>query len=238
MSGIQIFTNQDFGAIRTLEEDGRILFCGADVAMALGYERPRDALRTHCKGAVKRRTLTAGGMQELLFIPEPDLYRLAFGSRMPGAEKFTDWVTEDVLPAIRQTGSYTPAPAPDPDADRAPTRDEYLRAAAIVATCRSGRLPYVLGFLEQGGFDVRLADSETGPAAEVRRFLAECTQHTPGSKVPGARLYSAYLHWCSENDRQRPMSGAKFGREVTKLLDKRTERDGVRYFDVQLLPAP
>jgi anti-repressor protein len=105
-NNLQIFKNEQFGEIRTIEENGNVLFCGNDVARALGYARPKDAIAAHAKGAVKRRTLTAGGEQELSFIPESDLYRLAFSSKLPSAEKFTDWVAEEVLPTIRKTGGY------------------------------------------------------------------------------------------------------------------------------------
>lgn len=60
----------------------------------------------HCKGVTKCYTLTAGGGQEMAFIPESDLYRLIFSSKLPTAEKFTDWVTSEVLPTIRKHGAY------------------------------------------------------------------------------------------------------------------------------------
>lgn len=107
MSNIQIFNNPDFGTVRTLEEEnGAIMFCGKDVAMALGYKSPKDAISAHCKGAVKHRLPTSSGEQDMTFIPESDLYRLVFGSKLPSAEKFTDWVTETVLPSIRKNGGY------------------------------------------------------------------------------------------------------------------------------------
>lgn len=107
MSNIQIFNNPDFGTVRTLEEEnGAIMFCGKDVAMALGYKSPKDAISAHCKGAVKHRLPTSSGEQDMTFIPESDLYRLVFGSKLPTAEKFTDWVTETVLPSIRKNGGY------------------------------------------------------------------------------------------------------------------------------------
>lgn len=108
MNEIEIFNNPDFGEIRTLEtESGKVLFCGKDVAAALGYKDTVNALKTHCKGVVKHHILTNGGKQEMSFIPESDVYRLAFGSKLPTAERFTDWVTDEVLPAIRKTGSYS-----------------------------------------------------------------------------------------------------------------------------------
>lgn len=107
MSDLQIFNNPDFGTVRTLEEEnGAIMFCGKDVAMALGYKSPKDAISAHCKGAVKHRLPTSSGEQDMTFIPESDLYRLVFGSKLPTAEKFTDWVTSEVLPSIRKNGGY------------------------------------------------------------------------------------------------------------------------------------
>lgn len=106
MNDIQIFNNTDFGEVRIIEENGAVLFCGSDVAKALGYSNPRDALSRHCKGVVKRDTPTESGIQDMSFIPESDLYRLVFSSKLPTAEKFTDWVTSEVLPTIRRHGLY------------------------------------------------------------------------------------------------------------------------------------
>lgn len=107
MNEIQIFNNPQFGEIRTLSENGKILFCGNDVAKALGYVNPRKALSDHCKGVTKRDTPTAGGVQQMSFISEGDIYRLAAKSELPGADKFESWIFDEVLPAIRKTGTYT-----------------------------------------------------------------------------------------------------------------------------------
>lgn len=116
MNELMIFDNPEFGTVRTLEEDGAILFCGSDVAKALGYTNPRDALSRHCRGVVKRDAWVQTGEKadgtpatratEMSFIPESDLYRLIFSSKLPTAEKFTDWVTIEVLPSIRKHGGY------------------------------------------------------------------------------------------------------------------------------------
>ena len=103
---LQVFENPRFGAIRTLEEGGKVLFCGKDVCAALGYSNTRDALSRHCKGVVKRDTPTQSGIQELNFIPEGDIYRLAAKSELPGADKFESWIFDDVLPSIRKHGAY------------------------------------------------------------------------------------------------------------------------------------
>ena len=103
---IQTFVNEEFGTVRTLDNNGKVMFCGSDVAKALGYRVPKDAISAHCKGAVKHRLLTNGGYQEVKFIPEGDVYRLIAHSRLPAAERFEEWIFDEVLPIIRKTGGY------------------------------------------------------------------------------------------------------------------------------------
>lgn len=103
---IQIFTNEQFGEIRTVEENGNVLFCGADIAKSLGYSNPSKALSDHCKGITKRYTPTSSGDQEMSYITEGDVYRLIARSKLPGADKFERWVFDEVLPSIRKHGMY------------------------------------------------------------------------------------------------------------------------------------
>lgn len=104
---IQVFENVDFGEMRScIENDGTILFCASDVAKALGYSRPNDAVNAHCRATVKRRTPISGKTQEINFIPEGDVYRLIVKSKLPSAVKFEHWVFDEVLPSIRKTGGY------------------------------------------------------------------------------------------------------------------------------------
>lgn len=103
-----------------------MLFCGSDVAKALGYKRPKDAVSAHCKGAVKRRTLTNGGEQEMNFIPEGDIYRLAARSELPGADQFERWIFDEVLPSIRKNGGYI-------NGQENMTPEELMAAALIMA---------------------------------------------------------------------------------------------------------
>lgn len=106
MSDITIFNNIKFGEIRAIKDNGKLFFCGSDVAKTLGYSNTADALRRHCKGVVKYDTLTKGGMQSLSFIGEGDLYRLIVNSKLPSAEEFEYWVFDEVLPSIRKHGLY------------------------------------------------------------------------------------------------------------------------------------
>lgn len=80
------------------------MFCASDVAKALGYKRPADAVAQHCKGSVKYRIPTNGGSQLTKFIPESDVYRLVVRSELKEAEIFEKWLFEEVLPTIRKTG--------------------------------------------------------------------------------------------------------------------------------------
>ncbi|WP_296762850.1 phage antirepressor KilAC domain-containing protein [Varibaculum sp.] len=127
---IQTFTNDAFGAIRTITGGGQTLFCGKDVAVALGYSNTKDALTRHCKGVGKHYPLeTAGGIQQVRFITEGDLYRLIISSKLPAALKFEAWVFDEVLPTIRRHGMYA--------YDELLADDEFLEHA--IATLRSER---------------------------------------------------------------------------------------------------
>ncbi|HIW14905.1 MAG TPA: phage antirepressor KilAC domain-containing protein [Firmicutes bacterium] len=107
MNELQIFHNPEFGEIRTIEENGKVLFCGTDVAKALGYKNPTKAIADHCKGTVERRANDSlGRQQNMKFIPEGDIYRLAAKSELPGAEQFESWIFDEVIPSIRKHGAY------------------------------------------------------------------------------------------------------------------------------------
>lgn len=108
MNEIVTFKNSEFGEVRTLVVNGEPYFVGKDVATVLGYSNSRDALVKHVdeddKGVAKCDTL--GGRQDLTVINESGLYSLILSSKLPNAKKFKHWVTSEVLPAIRKTGSY------------------------------------------------------------------------------------------------------------------------------------
>ena len=109
MNELQIFENDEFGKVRTVVIDNEPWMVGKDVADALGYANSRDAISRHVddedKGVAKCDTL--GGKQDLQIINESGMYDLVFGSKLPTAKKFKHWVTSEVLPALRKTGSYT-----------------------------------------------------------------------------------------------------------------------------------
>ncbi len=109
---IQVFSHSQFGSINTVEtENGKVMFKATDVAKALGYSDPPKAVRMHCKGVAILSTPSenqfgAVVMQPTRYITEADIYRLVMRSKLPEAEKFQDWVCEEVLPSIRKHGGY------------------------------------------------------------------------------------------------------------------------------------
>ena len=108
MSGLQIFKNGDFGEIRTVAIDGEPWFVGKDVAKALEYEKPDNAIRAHvdCEDRLTHQISASGQKRDMTIINESGLYSLMLSSKLPKAKDFKRWVTSEVLPTIRKTGSY------------------------------------------------------------------------------------------------------------------------------------
>lgn len=110
INGLQVFSNGQFGQVRTFEQEGQIYFCGSDVGKALGYKDTVNALKQHCKkdGVVKHHIIDSlGRQQEANFISEGNLYRLIANSVLPSAEEFEVWIFDEILPTIRKTGGYS-----------------------------------------------------------------------------------------------------------------------------------
>lgn len=163
MNGLQTFANEEFGAVRSLMIEDMPWFVGYDVAKALGYVKPRNAVSVHVDDEDKNTALIQGAIQggtqgnpNMTIINESGLYSLILSSKLPAAKRFKRWVTSEVLPAIRRTGGYgTATQVTETAAEALPARevtnDDYLRAASIVASCKNERLPYVLAYLSKAG---------------------------------------------------------------------------------------
>ena len=127
MNEIQIFQNQEFGAIRTISnEQGEALFCAKDVADALGYKLARKAVQDHVDrdDVLKRNLIDSLGRKQLtFFINESGLYSLILSSKLDSAKRFKHWVTSEVLPSIRKQGGYMVA--------RPDESDEVIMARAL-----------------------------------------------------------------------------------------------------------
>ena len=128
MNEIQIFKNQEFGAIRTISnEQGEAMFCAKDVCDALGYSNGRDAVRKHVDGEDKTTVAIcdtgSNYKSQAIFINESGLYSLILSSKLDSAKRFKHWVTSEVLPSIRKQGGYMMA-SPDES-------DEVILARAL-----------------------------------------------------------------------------------------------------------
>ena len=112
MNELKIFNNSEFGELRAMSIDGEPWLIGKDVALALGYENTKDAIKKHINDEDKRIIQRSQNAtfeipnRGMTFINESGLYSLIFSSKLPAAKKFKHWVTSEVLPTIRKTGSY------------------------------------------------------------------------------------------------------------------------------------
>lgn len=170
MNELQVFDNKEFGEIRTATIDNEPWFVGKDVAAALGCGNGNNkskALTNALADHVDEEDKKLVGYEELkgyqngdlknfshygaIFINESGLYALIFGSKLESAKRFKRWVTSEVLPAIRKTGSYG-------ERKHLPTRpltsDDYMEAAQTVRGCPLDRLDIVLGFYEIAGLEI------------------------------------------------------------------------------------
>lgn len=136
MNNLEIFTNSDFGELRTIKDEyGQPWFVGKDVAKALGFTNTRDAIKTHVFEEDKGVDLvdTLGGRQKMTVVNESGLYALVFGSQLKDAKKFKHWVTSEVLPAIRRDGGYMVTKEGE-------TEEELIARALILAQKSIDRL--------------------------------------------------------------------------------------------------
>lgn len=171
MNALQSFQYQNH-EIRTIQRGDATWFVLRDVCQALGIQNVTavyERLDEDEKGVCQTNTL--GGPQTVRIINESGLYSVILRSDKPEARPFRKWVTAEVLPAIRQTGTYRLLPVVPVPEGRELTTDDYLKAATIVSNCRNERLPYVLGFLEQAGLHISTLPVEEDPVSTLVQVL-------------------------------------------------------------------
>ncbi|MBS7213335.1 MAG: Bro-N domain-containing protein [Megamonas funiformis] len=129
---LQVFNNAEFGQVRTIVKNEEVWFVGKDVAEALGYSNTRDALTKHIDNEDRADVAIHDGRQNrsMIIINESGLYSLVFSSKLPSAKKFKHWVTSEVLPLIRKTGSYSMKQQPVDDTKK-------LRSEAMLLNART-----------------------------------------------------------------------------------------------------
>lgn len=157
MNDLKIFQNAEFGQMRTVEINGEPWFVGKDVAEALGYAKARNAIASHVLDEDKKDAPiqgTPGGTQAMTIINESGLYALIFGSKLESAQRFKHWVTSEVLPDIRKTGSYA-----------MPQGKELLALAVIEAQNTILKLEHDKEFLSKQIVESQKTISELQPKA-------------------------------------------------------------------------
>lgn len=163
-TSLQEFQNSQFGTVRTVQVDNQPYFVGRDVAIALGYAKPENALSQHVdnedtlKQGIPDRQ---GFIQKTTLINESGLYALVFGSKLPSAKQFKRWVTSEVLPTIRRTGGYGMGVACD---------REVIRSAARIAGGQAA-LSRFLGIGESTISEV--VNGSGRPSGDMVRFVVE-----------------------------------------------------------------
>lgn len=125
-ANVKLFEKEEFGKVRVVMQGEDPWFVARDVAKALGYEDPADAVQRHCKKANDSNMGVSPGVPSPKIIPESDVYRLVMRSNLPRAVEFQDWICEEVIPSIRKTGGYLIAKPDD-------TPEAILARAVLVA---------------------------------------------------------------------------------------------------------
>lgn len=183
------FEHEAFGEIRSISKNGEAYFHAKDVASALGYENTRKAIKDHCIRGEAIRYSSSSRYYDAVFIPESDVYRLVMRSKLPSAERFQDWVCNEVLPTIRKTGSYSMA-------------DANL----------SGLIEQNMKMLEQLGRQIRMKDEEIeamsaaiymlSPRASYAEFISDSPELltvTQVAKSIGMRSAQQLNKWMHEH---------------------------------------
>lgn len=170
MNELKLFEHPEFGAVRTVEIDGDPWLVGKDVAEALGYAKPENAVASHVDDEDKTTTLIQGTgsnyKSKAVIINESGLYSLVLSSKLPGAKKFRRWITSEVLPSIRKTGGYIHGQETMSD-------DELMSKALLVAQRTIAAREERINALEVNNAALAVSNQVMAPKAEYFDELVE-----------------------------------------------------------------
>ena len=230
MNQIQIFKNQEFGAIRTISnEQGEAMFCAKDVCDALGYKKASNAIALHVdKGdALKQGTPTSSGVQMMLYVNESGLYSLILSSKLDSAKRFKHWVTSEVLPSIRKQGGYMVARPEETDEEVLARALQIMQAAIQVRDEEIARLQPRADYADEVLDSVtcitttQLAKELGMSAQELNRRL--CAMHIQYWQSGQYMLYAAYARMGLAKSRTHKRV-LKHGMVLTEIYLVWTER--------------
>lgn len=213
MNDLTVFSNERFGRIRTVLIDGVVWFVGKDVAAALGYSNPRKALADHAEGEDKGVTkcYTPGGAQEMTIINESGVYSLIFASKLPDAKEFKHWVTSEILPSVRTTGSYSTGVQID--------TAKQQRAEAMLNNSRARVASLWLKISDMTTPEYRQVCSSYASAALCGKEV-----------IPLPTAVSEHLYTAEEVGRELGLSANKVGR-LANELGLKTAQYGKFFYD-------
>lgn len=217
LNDLQIFSNEEFGQVRTVTINEELWFVGKDVADILEYTNTAKAIRDHIdkEDKLTERIVLSGQNREVIFINESGLYSLILSSKMPNARKFKHWVTSEVLPAIRKTGAYG--------------SDNRKWLAELISKTPKENLVYILELYPEYFGDMKLPGSGKDSVEEwisgrgiTLEFIQLC---------PTVTLYADYSGYCDTVGIAK-VGKKKFYREIEERFhsSRRQKADGRRYF--------
>lgn len=238
MNGLQIFSNPEFGSIRTTMIDCEPWFVGKDVASALGYAEPTKAAREKVDDEDKGVSVldTPRGKQSMVIINESGLYSLIFSSKLPDAKKFKRWVTSEVLPSLRKTGKYSlPDAAGGTEAAQGFISDRQAagQVSQLIRTLsavmqrqgQSGRAIAEMAQAVCGQFGIVLPDTfissaslpalpaPTQQSADIETVRDFYSGYDKRGVIPACEVYADYRRWMRENrSGEHPAERHYFGR--------------------------
>lgn len=213
MTDLRVFSRPEFGEVRSLMRDGEPWFVGKDVAAALGYAKPTDEVRklvdADDRGISKLET--PSGVQEMVIINESGLYSLIMSSKLPSAKAFKRWVTSEVLPSIRKTGSYG-----------RPSVGEMAELLKQLNRSKGADHDVAIAMIRQAGFDIPDASYGSHPALAryrnrdmerdtVAEFLNDfLPQIQYSTLIPFGVLHGQFDIWASSQNRRVRVSRSVF----------------------------
>jgi prophage antirepressor-like protein len=229
MNQLRVFNNPEFGQVRSITIDNEAWFVGKDVAEILGYQNVSDALATHIDEEDKKQIafrdlqefgLVGFGTKGAQAINESGLYSLVFSSKLPTAKQFKRWVTNEVLPSIRKTGSYSTNNA------QGDNFNQIYKIIRALSSAPKTNLPYVVRAVELqypgifDGIEWPTSNNNQKPKvchndnSSILKFLDE--NDVLGE--PTNQVYANYLDFC-KSEQLNPTNNINFSRQVVKILD-------------------
>lgn len=217
------FDSSEFGKVRLVEEEGRVLFCAVDVCKALGYSNARDAVKRHVDegDVVKRDTPTTSGIQEVSFLDEGGVYALIFGSKLPAARAFKQWVTGEVLPSIRKSGQYQLPARPAVSVEAVQVELLFVETAArMLNVSNSGKLGMLQTIQRQHGLPNLLPSYAIDAPSDATDGSSRTTfSATEGLKQHGVTMGVRYFNALLQSNGLL----VKMSRPSSKTPDKQKE---------------